>query len=65
MNRPVKGDPSSPGYHSSLIMPVKLPESIIAASLPAQRHAGLERYVNDLKVRSKMAAKVLSLFDEK
>ena len=25
---------------------------------------GLERYVNDLKVRSKMAAKVLSLFDE-
>ncbi|MEE9464725.1 MAG: hypothetical protein V3W14_04005, partial [Candidatus Neomarinimicrobiota bacterium] len=26
---------------------------------------GLERYVNDLKIRSKMAAKVLSLFDEK
>ncbi len=26
---------------------------------------GLERYVNDLKIRSKMAAKVLSLFDDK
>ncbi|MEE9466410.1 MAG: glycosyl hydrolase family 18 protein [Candidatus Neomarinimicrobiota bacterium] len=41
MNRPQKDDSTSPGYHSSLFIPLKLPESIFAAVRPVRILGGL------------------------